>query len=86
MCTWWHFTLLLLVLGLQMYHQRHLRCSLTLQTNFRRHFKDDAELFQYMGVDKRSEPQDGFEFSYKVNFGNALNPQKVEFRPPALCR
>ena len=51
-----------------------------------RHFKDDAELFQYMGVDKRSEPQDGFEFSYKVNFGNALNAQKVEFRPPALCR
>jgi len=39
-----------------------------------------------MGVDKRSEPQDGFEFSYKVNFGNALNAQKVEFRPPALCR
>ena len=74
------------MMALQMAHQGHLRCSLTPWNNFGRHFKDDAELFQYMGVDKRSEPQDGFEFSYKVNFGNALNAQKVEFRPPALCR
>ena len=51
-----------------------------------RHFKDDAELFQYVGVDKREAPQDGFEFSYKCNFGGALTPQNVEFRPPALCR
>lgn len=51
-----------------------------------RHFKDDQELFQYVGVDKRREPQEGFEFSYKVNFGASLQPQNVEFRPPALCR
>lgn len=53
-----------------------------------RHFKEDAELFQYIGVDKREEPQDGFEFNYKVNFNSAfgLSAQNVEFRPPSLCR
>jgi hypothetical protein len=84
MCTWWLSTLVHFLLGLQVAH--HFRRSLTLWTKVCRHFKDDAELFQYMGVDKRSKPQDGFEFSYKVNFGAALNAQKVEFRPPALCR
>lgn len=51
-----------------------------------RHFKDDAELFQYVGVDKREAPHEGFEFSYRCSFGGALVPQNVEFRPPALCR
>lgn len=65
------------VVGKFLYKQHPVWC---------RHFKDDAELFQYLGVDKREAPAEGFEFSYKVNFGKSLLPQNVEFRPPTMCR
>ena len=53
-----------------------------------RNFKEDAELFQAVGVDKRNKPHEGFEFHYKVNFnsGFGLSAQNVEFKPPCLCR
>ena len=53
-----------------------------------RDFGPDPELFRFLGWDRReNKPEKGFELDYKVTFSpKGLSGQKLEYRPPVLCR